>query len=472
MGEPLGDESGLAVAFAAAVSTTDAAAVEAECRAAKKATATAHAAAATAPAARAAQSTAPGAAATAPDARAARATARAAAADVALARPGAGWAKEAAVWSLEAIVDVAWRQARAPRAALAVDGVLATSLVCWAHVAGRPCDCGGARAHVFAGACGGAVAAALGVEDRKRRCTRGACKRPHPDPGAVVGAVVAWRAGRGGAAVAAYGGAGPSAAERPARGRAEASLEDAPPRACGTSAAALTSRLRRKSAALPRLAAFLAADFYDEAVADGAIRRLLATKGAPKEVCEAYAAADALRGLAAPIPEDELAILDVCSGRGVVALLLSYLFPRARVVMFDSNPAMDLSHVRSRANVAYAPLDVFSRAAPAELGRAARGRRAVLLGLHVCGSLAPRVLAVAADCGAVEAFAVVPCCTKGTLGKRAKGLAKAQGRNLYDVLADALLGVCRRDCPDARLDFAPDMGSPKNAVVTARKRPR
>ena len=122
--------------------------------------------------------------------------------------------------------------------------------------------------------------------------------------------------------------------------------------------------------------------------------------------------------------------------------------------------------------MAYAPLDVFSRAAPAELCRAARGRRAVLLGLHVCGALAPRVLAVAADCGAVEALAVVPCCAKGTLGKRAKGLARAQGRSLYDVLADALLGVCRRDCPDARLDFAPDMGSPKNAVVTARKRPR
>ena len=354
MCEPWGDENDLTATFAAAVVTTDAAAVEAERRAAKKATATAHAAAATAPGARAAQSTAPdaaatapdaraaqstapdaaatapdaraaqstapgaaaieadaraaqstapGAAATAPDARAARATARAAAADVALARPGAGWAKEAAVWSLEAIVDVAWRQARAPRAALAVDGVLATSLVCWAHVAGRPCDCGGARAHVFAGACGGAVAAALGVEDRKRRCARGACKRPHPDPGAVVAAVLAWRAAAGGAAVAAYGGAGPSAAERPARGRAEASLEDAPPRACGTSAAALTARLRRKSAALPRLAAFLAADFYAEAVADGAIRRLLATKGAPKEVCEAYAAADALRGLAAPVPD-------------------------------------------------------------------------------------------------------------------------------------------------------------------------
>ncbi|KAH8095328.1 hypothetical protein JL720_2621 [Aureococcus anophagefferens] len=62
---------------------------------------------------------------------------------------------------------------------------------------------------------------------------------------------------------------------------------------------------------------------------------------------------DALRFFPMLRPAQLASVNMSSSGRGVVALLLSYLFPRARVVMFDSNPAMDLSHVRSRANVAY-----------------------------------------------------------------------------------------------------------------------
>ncbi|KAK7242822.1 hypothetical protein SO694_00015270 [Aureococcus anophagefferens] len=144
--------------------------------------------------------------------------------------------------------------------------------------------------------------------------------------------------------------------------------------------------------------------------------------------------------------------------------------------MFDSNPAMDLSHVRSRANVAYcvayAPLDVFSRAAPAELCRAARGGAPCSSASTSAGPSRARARRRGGLRRRRRALAVVPCCAKGTLGKRAKGLARAQGRSLYDVLADALLGVCRRDCPAQRASTSPDMGSPKNAVVTARKRPR
>ena len=38
------------------------------------------------------------------------------------------------------------------------------------------------------------------------------------------------------------------------------------------------------------------------------------------------------------IAPSKLVVLDVCSGRGFVALVLSLLFPEARVVMFDKTP--------------------------------------------------------------------------------------------------------------------------------------
>jgi ubiquinone/menaquinone biosynthesis C-methylase UbiE len=41
-----------------------------------------------------------------------------------------------------------------------------------------------------------------------------------------------------------------------------------------------------------------------------------------------------------------LVLFDVCSGRGITAVLLSFWFPWARIVMLDSNGAMDLQHVR------------------------------------------------------------------------------------------------------------------------------
>ena len=53
------------------------------------------------------------------------------------------------------------------RAEATLGGEVATGLVCWAHLAGRECDCGGRRAHICRGACAGTINAALGGGSRQ-----------------------------------------------------------------------------------------------------------------------------------------------------------------------------------------------------------------------------------------------------------------------------------------------------------------
>jgi len=373
-------------------------------------------------------------------------------------------------WTADEVAAEAMRLARIKDHAVTLGGAPARDSLCWPFVTGQPCDCGGARAHLFGGYCGGAVAASLGGADRRKRCKRrvagdpatpgnwrAVCARPHPAPGEVAEALEAWHAAHGRARVAVVS------------GRAGASRA-AEPRRCTVPADAFASRLRRHAADSPYVAAFAAAPFFGAICGDEGARRLLVSKGAEKEISEAYAAARVVRRLARGIDEGDLVILDVCSGRGTVALLLAYLFPRARVVMFDKNDAMDLGHVGSRANLDYVELDVFGRGAAAALAAATRGRRAVVLGIHVCGALAPRVAALARDVDAVVGFALCPCCLKGSLGKRVKALAV--GNDHYASLAAVLRLACERDAQpgaDVALFRDDDMRSPKNAFIVVRK---
>ena len=55
-------------------------------------------------------------------------------------------------------------------------------------------------------------------------------------------------------------------------------------------------------------------------------------------------------------------LLDVCSGKGMTALCLALEFPRARVVMLDSNGDMDLAHCRAVPNLRFEQVPKAGRA--------------------------------------------------------------------------------------------------------------
>ena len=105
------------------------------------------------------------------------------------------------------------------------------------------------------------------------------------------------------------------------------------------------------------------------------------------------------------------------------------------------------------------------------MGEAAEAEDGVVitLGMHLCGALSPRLLALASGLDAISAFAVCPCCIKGSLGDHVKRSAKAARRPNYDVLLETLDGLCVRALGDRgttlgvrRVD---EMLSPRNGFV-------
>jgi len=266
-------------------------------------------------------------------------------------------------------------------------------------------------------------------------------------------------------------------------------------------AEAVMVRLRAAAGESEHIARLVEEPFLPELLADEAMRRSFARRKASlKEASEAYAMALGVRKLlgrlgAAPDGEGAV-VLDVCSGRGLTSLLLSFLLPRARVVALDSNADMELSHVAQRDNVEFVQLDIFRRDAAATLRRVLAdggdggAPLGIACGMHLCGALSPRLLSLACHMRGVHALLLCPCCLKGSLGEHAKQVARRLGRPNYEVLVETLAdlagnelrvacGLSAADDSTTRMasaravavEYDAQMLSPKNGLVLVLKPP-
>ena len=228
------------------------------------------------------------------------------------------------------------------RGQVALDGAPAVDLLCWEHLKRRPCTCDDALAHVAdsparAQLCFGALGTGNGRH-------RGAdCPWPHPEnvlEELACGARARRTAGGDHAAganrrlateplcahrlrltpAAPVHGAGVRRARAPHAPRRRRS-DDRPPTA-GRAVERRGARVRRDAPPAP-------AARLRQGDLRGVCRR---------RRCGTLAPAAAAGG-------SGLTILDVCSGSGLGAAVLSRVWPEARVVMLDSNREMDLTHV-------------------------------------------------------------------------------------------------------------------------------
>lgn len=360
---------------------------------------------------------------------------------------------------------------------LTLNGVRATSLVCWPALFGH-CSCGDVKkkAHCFEGCCGGGLNMALGHKKRRCRKLPSMCRNRHPTEEEAISALEAWHisSGRGrpvlgraaaptlrvisgaSAATAASGsdGGGTTGDHRQSAFQLRGQRCTVPPET-------LIGRLaRRPSAYVGRL---LREPFFAELVADDRLRQLLCMRKAHKEVTEAYGVADRVlkvaqrlasrpqRGGGAvidPVTGAGLVVLDMCSGRGVPAVLVSFLLPRARVVMLDADGGMDLSHVASRPNLQFEAFDLFSADAARNLEAiVADGGACIAYGVHLCGALSPRLATLACRLPCVDALVLCPCCLRGSLGRDVQREAAHAGGGEaahYPLLVETVAGLCRR----------------------------
>lgn len=139
-------------------------------------------------------------------------------------------------------------------------------------------------------------------------------------------------------------------------------------------------------------------------------------------------------------------LLDVCSGKGLTAVLLSFLLPEAQCVLLDSNGAMDLGHVARRPNLRFEQLDLFGSAARAALDAAAQGGACcVAIGTHLCGALSPRLLDLARRVPRIDGLVLSPCCLRGALGAKIGKAGRARRVDPYRLLVDVLAALAVDD---------------------------
>ena len=340
-----------------------------------------------------------------------------------------------------------------------IGGLKSTTLICWDYVRGKEnCGCAGTKAHICHKACGGAVNAALGGEHRCRRPAR--CNFHHPEAAHVRAALADWwRSTHNGEepvwSVATVENAEPaqnnackggkrSLASSAAHHDDDDAAEDSSSgfKQCTVPVAIQLERLRKHEGSSAHVKRFLGERFLDELLADEALRPLLSMRKCAKEISEAYgAAAKAIRLLEQQSDGTNAAggagctILDVCCGKGLTGVLLSFLLPQARILLFDSNGAMDLSHLTARANVTFQQLDIFAAGAMAEIRTAivqTEPKAVVAIGTHLCGALSPRLIDVTLRLPAIHALILSPCCLKGSLGASIARVAKEAKPEVVD----------------------------------------
>ena len=283
-------------------------------------------------------------------------------------------------------------------------------------------------------------------------------------------------------------------------------------RSARSASARVRRRLAEKAETSRYVSAFTREPFFADILdGDPAFVRVLSHKSAPKEITEAYGArreiTHTLRGLGwdGRGGEDEkdddrlgsgagVTIFDACSGRGVVGVLLGYFFPAARVVMLDANGSMDLSHVAAKANVRFAHCDLYgdsavrairetiededredavsseeegekddARDASAKENRGRKNKKTrrrfrVLLGMHLCGALSPRLIDLAFGLDEVDGLVLCPCCVRGGLGGDCRRAAKARNVSPYVVLCETLRRVCDEETKRRRNRVATERG--------------
>ncbi|KAJ1451338.1 hypothetical protein M885DRAFT_529940 [Pelagophyceae sp. CCMP2097] len=218
--------------------------------------------------------------------------------------------------------------------------------------------------------------------------------------------------------------------------------------------------------------------FIEDMLANDDRRRLLAkqTRGL-KELSEAYAVVLQVRSMLSQRVgvEEDLLLLDVCSGRGISSMVFSFAFPAAKIIMIDSNAEMRLDHVETRSNVDFLELDLFDKSAARVLRGISTGFT-IAAGMHLCGSLSPRLVSLAAHVSEIQGLILSPCCLKAALGDFIKRKSAQTQKRAYDVLLETLADIATRELSraghcDAEVDFFLDGGilSPTNGLLTLLK---
>mmetsp|Transcript_5109 Transcript_5109/g.5238 ORF Transcript_5109/g.5238 Transcript_5109/m.5238 type:complete len:344 (-) Transcript_5109:45-1076(-) len=113
-----------------------------------------------------------------------------------------------------------------------------------------------------------------------------------------------------------------------------------------------------------------------------------------------------------------LAIYDICSGKGILSFLLTLLFPEISIIkMIDSNKKIKLDHLDSKCcnNITYEHYDIFNEEFSDFLLKESEECTEiffipVIIGLHLCGNLSVRLVHLFNNIDNLPILIISPCC--------------------------------------------------------------
>ena len=351
--------------------------------------------------------------------------------------------------------------------------------LCWKTLTGKPCECDGVKLHL-AGHCLSTISYLLGQASSP--CTLADCTELHPDPQVFLERLLDWW--------------GPDwkfqeeeqeTADVPALQCVPAStwpVSDEPTACVYQTVDFWAAEVAAKQPLNEYLALMVQQQWFASMLQAPGAAKMWKSNRKPllKELSESYAVLERVKQqLSDGSDGGDLVLFDVCSGKGIAALMLSFALPGAIVVMVDANTEMDLSHLAgpmTAGQLRFYNLDIFTPQLPQLVRQhVIEGRKAVMVGTHLCGSLSPRLISVFRDCGEVDVVLLSPCCLKGWLGKQVQNNAAQQQRVHYEVLCEELAAMLQPEqvvsgpntCVKTWIEFDVNVLSPKNGFILSKR---
>eukprot|EP01112_Ceratiomyxa_fruticulosa_P006812 TRINITY_DN1769_c0_g2_i1.p1 TRINITY_DN1769_c0_g2~~TRINITY_DN1769_c0_g2_i1.p1 ORF type:complete len:208 (-),score=28.41 TRINITY_DN1769_c0_g2_i1:63-686(-) len=124
----------------------------------------------------------------------------------------------------------------------------------------------------------------------------------------------------------------------------------------------------------------------------------------------------------------EIVLFDVCSGKGNLTTLLSFMFPLLKIFMVDKDKKMNIEHISKLPNVRMEYMDIYQKKFVEFVQRETAGKVGIFFGSHLCGDLSEIVVDTFNVVPTLEALILAPCC----LSKRKRQIADTAARLRID----------------------------------------
>ena len=186
------------------------------------------------------------------------------------------------------------------------------------------------------------------------------------------------------------------------------------------------------------------------------------SKSLKKEIIEAYVLIEALEGVmelptrtrpaaaaSAVVEDDEVvavkrptpsAVVDLCSGKGFLSILLALECPSLTILAVDLNKSIKSEHFDLMPNLTFLRADIMKESFVDVLHTAldGHGTSCVALGMHLCGLLSPRAIQLFEAIPCLTSLLLVPCCLDKRTDGPLKMQAKLEGISPYEAKVSQL----------------------------------